>query len=235
MKQTDCSIEENELEAGAARIREMRAERTRLAGERQRVAALVQAANGHGSEIESLQRARSEAQALALIDSVEADTGAIDERIVEAERGAAQALAAGETARDALRVIDERRAALEVDLQVAQGEQREAAVLDLLARRTEAIARFNRAIECLRGPSEELIGIERTLNSIRNKAAGTSTASGGLGHNLVRMLQGELGGGLPEVMIAQHTTRRPLWLYWPAIYEATRPFERDYFSRAEIY
>lgn len=235
-KIADCSTEGNELEAGGRRIRELREARAKLTNEVPRLTALVGAADGHSGEIESLQRARTEAQAVALIDVHEPDTAAIDERIIEAERAAAKALEYGATARAALNVIAQRCAALDAELKQAVETQLEAAARDLIAQREATYAEYNIAVDGLRAPLERMLALERTLDVVRDRQAhmhGNPRRGGGIGpaHNLVDALRGE---GLRMLREHDHAIWPCAWLSRPQITAVSPAFSQRYLGDAVL-
>lgn len=227
---------EDPLALGARRIRELREKRASLVAERPRLAALVRAADVHAGEIERLQRTRIEAVALALIDVSEANTGAIDARIVEAERAAAQALSDGEVAQAALALVDEHVAALNAELEAAQTSQLEAAARDLGEQRRAAYASYNAAVAALREPVMRLMALDAASAAVRERQAqlaGNPCVGryGGFGDVLVTALRDK---GLHEILIARFDTRMPPWLNWQQVSAGGPAFCTEFFVRAGL-
>ncbi|MBC8740613.1 hypothetical protein F6X40_28695 [Paraburkholderia sp. UCT31] len=219
------------LTLGAAHIRQLREARAKLTSEVPRLAALVEAADGHSGEIQSLQRARTEAQALALIDSHEADTASIDAGIAEAEHAAAKALEDGLTAHAALDVIAQRRAALDADLNQAVEAQLETAARDLIARREATYTEFNTAVNALRAPLERMLAFELSLIEVRRRQSKASGSGIGPAHNLVAALQDQ---GLRVLREHDHAVWPVAWLSWPELTSTSPAFRRDFFHDAGL-
>lgn len=219
------------LTLGAAHIRQLREARARLTSEVPRLTALVEAADGHSGEIQSLQRARTEAQALALIDSHEPDTSAIDGRIIEAERAAAKAIEEGATARAALDVIAQRRAALDAELKQAIEAQLELAACDLLKHREEQFDEINAAINAVRLPLERALSLERLLIEVRRRQSKGGGSGSGPVHNLVDALRDQ---GLRVLREHDHAIWPCAWLSWPELTAGSRTFSQTYLSDAAL-
>jgi hypothetical protein len=167
----------------------------------------------------------------------EADTGQIDERLAEAERAAAQAIADSETAAAALKLLDERRGALEADLQAATKAQLANAASDLRAQYEKALAAFNAAVNAVQGPLETMGIIESVLAEVSRRQAaiaGQQNWAGGSPDRSFYLRRALKDEGLCIVREHDRQTWTPQWLSLPQPTADQREFRQSFFSDAAL-